>query len=207
MPLTASVSPGEIGSVRQSTMSKLPRLPTLLCALALATPLFVPATAYSSEASTIINRCTHGKSLGGFSQQAYRTALREVPTEISEYTNCSELIRKAQQASAGSRRATGLGGGVGGSGTGGGSSGAGPVSALAPTPTEQRAISNAGHVASTPLSIGKNSITPGVMHADIASAISSLPTPLLAMLIFLVASAVALTGGVVRDRVLTRRRI
>jgi hypothetical protein len=44
-------------------------------------------------------------------------------------------------------------------------------------------------------------VHPGVVHADIASAFSSLPTPLLAVLLFLLACAVALAGGVVRNRV------
>ena len=47
-------------------------------------------------------------------------------------------------------------------------------------------------------------IRPGVVHADIASAFSSLPNPLLAILIFLFACAFALVGGVIRDRVRNR---
>jgi hypothetical protein len=192
--------------VRQSPMLKISRTPASLLVLVLAVALIAPATAYSSEASTIISRCTHGKSLSGFSQQAYRRALQQVSTEISEYTNCSEQIRQAQLAAAGSHRgagATPLGAGSAGGGTGG----PGSVSRLAVTPTEQRAISNAGHVASAPVPVGSSAITPGVVHADISSAISSLPTPLLATLTFLLASALALIGGVVRDRVLARRAI
>jgi hypothetical protein len=45
------------------------------------------------------------------------------------------------------------------------------------------------------------------VHANIASALSSLPTPLLAILIFLLACALALIGGVLRERVLERHRI
>ncbi len=44
-------------------------------------------------------------------------------------------------------------------------------------------------------------IRPGVVHADIASAFSSLPTPLLAVLLFLFACAVALAGGALQNRV------
>jgi hypothetical protein len=39
------------------------------------------------------------------------------------------------------------------------------------------------------------------VHVDIASAFGSLPTPLLAVLLFLLACAVALVGGVLRNRV------
>ena len=55
----------------------------------------------------IIERCTHGESLGGFSQQAYRRALKELPTEVEEYSDCANLIRRAQLA------ASGRGGGAG----------------------------------------------------------------------------------------------
>ena len=58
--------------------------------------------------ATIINRCTHGQSLSGFSQQAYRRALQELPTEVEEYSDCANLIRRAQLAAAG-----GAGGGAG----------------------------------------------------------------------------------------------
>ena len=51
------------------------------------------------------------------------------------------------------------------------------------------------------MKLGGQVIRPGVVHVDIASAFSSLPTPLLAILLFLVACAVALAGGVIRNRV------
>jgi hypothetical protein len=43
------------------------------------------------------------------------------------------------------------------------------------------------------------------VHADIASAFSSLPTPLLATVIFLVACLLLVAGGAVRNRVRGRR--
>ena len=49
----------------------------------------------------IIERCTHGQSLSGFSQQDYRRALQELPTEVEEYSDCANLIRRAQLAAAG----------------------------------------------------------------------------------------------------------
>ena len=52
----------------------LPRL--LALALVLAAGIASPARANVGE--TIIQRCTHGQSLGGFSQQAYREALKEL---------------------------------------------------------------------------------------------------------------------------------
>jgi hypothetical protein len=140
------------------------------------------ATAASADTGTkIIERCTHGQSLGGFSQQAYRRALAELPTEVEEYSDCANLIRRAQLA------ATGGGGGSGGAGSA-------PPVATALSPSERSALNKVPKSGAKPLSIGGQSVHPGVVHADIASAFSSLPDPLLAMLAFLLACALALGG-------------
>jgi hypothetical protein len=52
--------------------------------------------------------------------------------------------------------------------------------------------------------VGNQIIRPGVVHADIASALSSLPNPLLAILAFLLACALTLAGGTLRNRVRNR---
>ncbi len=149
------------------------------------------ATANADVGTKIIERCTHGQSIGGFSQQAYRRALQELPTEVEEYSDCANLIRRAQlNATAG-----------GGSGTSGNGSlpGATPLSA-----SEQSALSKVPRTGAGALHIGGQLVHPGVVHANISSAFSSLPDPLLAVLAFLLACAVALggrsIGKVVRDR-------
>jgi hypothetical protein len=168
-------------------------------ALLAATAVLVAAApqAQADAASKIVLRCTHGESLSGFSQQAYRKALRTLPTEVAEYTECAELIRRAQLAAAGGGRGGG-GGGVTGSG---GTSVVGPSGAIAVTPVEQRAIESAHHSGSAPVHIGNQLVRPGVVHADIASAVSALPTPLLAVLAFLLASVLAVGTGALRHRV------
>jgi hypothetical protein len=44
-------------------------------------------------------------------------------------------------------------------------------------------------------------VQPGVVPLDVASAVSSLPTPLLATLAFIIACALVLAGTVLRNRV------
>ncbi len=44
-------------------------------------------------------------------------------------------------------------------------------------------------------------IHPGVVHVDVASALSSLPTPLLMILTFLLVCVLALAGAALRNRV------
>jgi hypothetical protein len=157
----------------------LPRL--LALSLVLAGGIVSPAGASVGE--TIIMRCTHGQSLSGFSQQAYREALKDLTADAREYTECGSLIRQAQLAAA----------------TGRGPAGAAAVVPIAPTASEQRAIAHASHTGPLPVRVGSAMIHPGVVHADIASALSSLPTPLLATVIFLLACLLLVVGGAVRN--------
>lgn len=149
-------------------------------------------SAHASEASTIIEKCGHKESFGGYSQKAYREALEQLPTEVIEYTPCENLIRKAELAAAG-----------GGAGTA--ASGVSPNVALPLTPSEQRAVQSAHRNGSVPVRVGSEPIRPGVVHADIASAVNTLPHSLFAVLAFMLAAAAALAGGEVRKRVRARR--
>jgi hypothetical protein len=154
------------------------------------------APAQADVGEKIILRCTHGESLSGFTQKDYDKALKELETSLEEYSGCASLIHQAQRAAAGSR------GGFGGGGAGGGSTGTGASTAAATaTPAERDNLGRAPSTGAAPLKLGGQVIRPGVVHVGIASAFSSLPTPLLAILLFLVACAVALAGGVIRNRV------
>jgi hypothetical protein len=153
----------------------------IVSALALALSLLVLlATAASADTGAkIIERCTHGQSLSGFSQKDYRRALAELPTEVEEYSDCGNLIRRAQLAAL----------------NGSGGSGGGPTTPATPlTPSEQSAVARAPKSGGEPLHVGDKLISPGVVHASVSSAFSSLPDPLLAMLVFLLACAAALGG-------------
>ncbi len=164
--------------------------------LAIALQPAVPV-ANADQGEAIILRCTHGQSLSGFSQNAYKQALKDLNADTEEYTDCSSLIRQAQLAAAG-------GGGGGGGGGSSGSSGGPSAPAVVPTPAEQRALTSAGHARAAPVQVGEQAIHPGVVHVDVASALSSLPTPLLAMLAFLLTCLLLVAGGALRNRVRAR---
>ncbi len=156
----------------------------------LAMFLSIAPPAGADVGSTIISRCTHGEPISGFSQQAYRQALQELPTEVEEYSDCANLIRRAQLAAAERR----------------GSSGEPTAATPIPiTPAEQGALKRAAAIGSAPVQVGSQTVRPGVIHADPASALSSLPTPLLATLAFLLACALLLAGRAIRDRVHAHR--
>jgi hypothetical protein len=161
-----------------------------LAAVVALVSLAVLATAASADTGTkIIERCTHGQSLGGFSQQDYRRALAELPTEVEEYSDCANLIRRAQLAAAG----------------GGGSGGSGITPATPVSPAERNQLNQIAKTGAKPLRIGGQTVHPGVVHADIASVFSSLPDPLLAVLAFLLACAAALGGRAIARRVRAHR--
>jgi hypothetical protein len=178
----------------------LPRAPrakrtalAVTVALALLAPSAVPASA--DTGATIIERCTHGQSLSGFSQQAYRQALAEMPAEVNEYSECAARIRKAELAAAGQ----------GGSGGGGGGGGALAAPVAPPSPAEQQTLQAAHSPAgAAPVNVGGQAVVPGVVHADIASAVTSLPAPLLAVLALLVAGAAAIAARTIQGRVRDR---
>ncbi len=162
-------------------------------AIALLALACLVAAAGADVGEKIIERCTHGQSLSGFSQQAYRRALAELPTEVEEYSDCGNLIRRAQLAAAGG------GGGGGGSGT------SGPVTATPLTAGERQALAGVAKTGVAPLHVGSALVRPGVVHANVSSALSSLPDPVLAIIAFLLACALALTGRAIGREWLARR--
>jgi hypothetical protein len=175
--------------------------PTRLLALAVAflsmalSLVAIAAPAQADVGEKIILRCTHGESLSGFTQKDYEKALKELETSLEEYSGCASLIHQAQRAAAGSRGGSGGGGGAGST-----SAGATTAAATA-TPAERRNLSRAPRTGAAPLQLGGQVVHPGVVHVDIASAFSSLPTPLLVVILFLLGCAIALGGGGLRNRV------
>lgn len=161
----------------------------LIAVIASASLALAPA-ARADIGETIILRCTHNEPLSGFSQNDYRKALGELSADTEEYSDCSSRIREAQLAAA----AAGRGGGGTPLGTGT------PVPITA-TPAERRSIAHAQRAGSEPVQLGGQVIHPGVVHVDVASAFSSLPTPVLALLAFLLAGLLVMAGGQLRKRV------
>lgn len=155
--------------------------------LALAQP------ALGDVGETIILRCTHKESLSGFSQADYKKALEELPADAEEYSDCSQEIREAQLAAA-----TGRGGGGGG----GSAAGAAAVAPIAATPAQQRALAHAQRAGGEPVRLsGGQVVHPGVVHVNVASALSALPTPVLTILAFALAGLLAVAAGAVRKRI------
>ena len=166
--------------------------PTAAAALAAIALLAGAPVAQAGEAQTVLEKCEHGEPFGGYTQNAYREALKHMPTEVSEYTDCANQIRKDELAAAGG-------------GAGPVASGASPNVALPLSPSEQRAVQSAHRNSPVPVRVGDEPIQPGVVHANIASAVNTLPHSLLAVLAFLLGGALVLAVGEVGKRVRARR--
>jgi hypothetical protein len=175
-----------VGSSPVSTAVRLTALTLVTLAM-----LVSASTALANQAQTILEKCGHNEPFSGYSQKAYREALKQMTTTGIEYGECESLIRKAEEAAAG-----------GGAGATIGTPSANVAVPL--TPTEQHAVQSAHRNGSTPVQIGSEPVRPGVVHADIASAVSTLPHSLFAVLAFLAACAVVLSIGEVRKRVRSR---
>ena len=175
-------------------IARLPSRPiaraAVLSALLVAISLASAAAASANIGETIILRCTHNESIGGYSQSAYREALKELSADAEEYSGCSLRIHEAQLTAASGRH-----------GAGGGPGAANPTAVTA-TPAERRAIARAVHAKPGAIALGGGgAIHPGVVHTDISSALSSLPTPLLVTLAFLLVCMLAVLGGSLYKRV------
>ena len=189
-------------------------------AVLLITPLclLAPASSLASTASQgkkLIQDCaSDGEINGKYSQAAYKYALKHIPSDLAEYTNCADAIRQAQASSAGGNHGGGGGGGSAGGGfTGGGGLGAVPgvpptpsAGGAAVTPAESSAI-QAAKGASGAVPIGGGApVTPGGPGITASSVTRALPTPLLVLLILLGLGGAAGAGRAARTRVLARRQ-
>ncbi|HEY3021482.1 MAG TPA: hypothetical protein VGJ32_14890, partial [Solirubrobacteraceae bacterium] len=94
----------------------------LLATLTLTFAL-LPAAAALASGSAVIRDCTDdGRLQGHYSQRDLRDALGSIPSDVDEYTNCRDVIRRAAFNGAGAAGggSRGGGGGTGGAGNGGG---------------------------------------------------------------------------------------
>ena len=194
------------------------RIVPLLIALFL-----LPTAAAFANGDKVIRDCTDdGRLEGHYSQKDLRDALNSMPSDIDEYTDCRDVIRRAAFGGAG-----GSSGGKGGSGGGGGSSsgggefggfggsGGGGTGGSAPSggapadpvagasPAERAALDRAKSDDSAVRFSDGSVIAPGVV-AQRTSA-TDVPTPLVIVAILLALVALGAFAPTLRSRVLARR--
>jgi len=192
------------------------RIPTFLttliaCVLLLAIPA---ATAWANATDDrIVSDCQNsptGALRGSYSQQQLNHALHNLPSDINEYSGCSEAIAQAMQAGAGhdggsgggtdGTRSGGIGGGASGGGSGGtGDGGTGASGTGAPAPEAQPPAG-----AERPVDVAGAAIAPGALP-EIGKDSHRLPTGLLVLLVLLGVAALVPATMTIGRRVAGRR--
>jgi hypothetical protein len=201
-------------------MPALPRRLSALLAPAVALAVLgLPAPAAASP-EALIRDCQDGTISGRYSAKDFSRALRDIPTDVDEYTDCRDVIRRAQLGAAGGGGSTDGGGSAGGGDAGAAGGGAGSPGGggegRAPTvarvlagasPQEQAAVREA--IASggggAPLEVAGQTIDPSRIARGASASSSSLPGPVLLTLVLLGIAALAGSAQFVRTRVLGRR--
>jgi hypothetical protein len=185
-------------------------------ALALLTALCAPSLAHASGAA-VVRDCADGTLSHTYSQKDYADALAHMPADVDEYTDCRDVIKRAQLGGAGGGSGSGGGGGGGGlggaggggtdDGTGGGA-GADPLAGA--TPEERASYEHAvAAAAAAPASMNLDGrpITAGDAGASTAHAVSDLPTSLLVLLALLAVGGLGATAFGARRFVHGRRPV
>jgi hypothetical protein len=199
------------------------RLLTALAILCLAAP--AAAGADSGVNKLLRDACTDEHIDGTYTQAQYKQALDQLPTDSDEYTGCREVLQRGRLAAlgAGKRRSTNsgtgttTGGGGGGTSGGSGSSGHGSSGAsnAAPagggdplasaTPEQRKALAAVGK-STKPVDVGGELVQPGALGiGELSGANRDVPTPVIALVCLLAASALGVGGWWLWSRVLARR--
>jgi hypothetical protein len=162
--------------------------------------LLLPAAAWASG-DAVIKDCTDdGVIQGHYSQKDYKDALNNLPTDVDEYTNCRDVIKRAQLGATGGGR----GGGTPGGGAGVAPPGSDPLASA--SAAERAAVDAAGKAgAAKPIRIGGKLVQPGKLGFGGLGSPTTLPGSLIAVLVAIGIAAAAAAATYVRNRVIARR--
>jgi hypothetical protein len=221
--LASKRQPGrEIATATARCHRAMRRLLTALTILCLAAPAAAGADAGVNK--LLRDACSDEHINGTYTQAEYKKALEQLPTDSDEYTGCREVLQRGRLAalgagkrrnsnSAGAGSSTGGGGGTsGGSGAAGGessgSSSAAPSSAdplASATPEQRKALAQVGK-STKPVDVGGQLVQPGALGlGEMSSAGRDVPTPMIALICLLAATALGVGGWWLWSRVLARR--
>ncbi|HWF73048.1 MAG TPA: hypothetical protein VG186_06875 [Solirubrobacteraceae bacterium] len=167
-----------------------------------------PAAAYNVGA--VYRDCENNGALTGhYSQAELQAALNQLPAQVSEYSACADVIRQAlvrASSHSGTHSSTSKGpraGGAGGShhngGGGSGKTGSGHNASKSGSSTSTRGGSSPGSNGVNAVALTGTGVRPGSSGGS-----SSLPAPLLVVLILLALTAVSGGAVAIRRRVYAR---
>jgi cobalamin biosynthesis Mg chelatase CobN len=221
--LASKRQPGrEIATATARCHRAMRRLLTALTILCLAAPAAAGADAGVNK--LLRDACSDEHINGTYTQAEYKKALEQLPTDSDEYTGCREVLQRGRLAAlgAGKRRnnnSGGAGSSTGGGGTSGGSGAAGRGSSGSPsaapssnadplasaTPEQRKALAQVGK-STKPVDVGGQLVQPGALGlGQLSSSGRDVPTPLIAIIGLLAATALGVGGWWLWSRVLARR--
>lgn len=176
------------------------RLTTLVAGLLLALVLATPAMAASR--GQIIRDCADdGRLQGQYSQSELRDARQNLPSDVAEYTDCADVIRRAELPDRGKGGGgggpDGADGGPGGAAaSGGGGGGGGPITPS--TDADHKELAKAASAGADPVEIGGESIVPGAAGLGADAVRNGIPAALVVALVLLALGGAALAVPAVR---------
>ena len=192
------------------------RLRSCLAAAVLTASVAAPTAAFASGSAVISDCATDGKLDKKYSAADYASALKNIPTDVDEYTDCRDVIRRGQlglggSSGSGGSTGSGAGGTTGGTtGTPGGGAATGNGinaydQALATaSPQERASVGQATQKPPAAFEVGGRQVRADSLgHGDLSS-LNSLPTPLVVVLVLLGLGAIAAAVSPVRTFVRTR---
>jgi hypothetical protein len=197
------------------------RIPTTVRILAACLALLaLPAASAHANASDdrIVEDCqtsATGLLTGSYTKAQLNHALRNLPSDVAEYSGCYDAIRQAMTAGAhgggtggdqtGGSGDTGGTGGGGSTGTGGTTGGTGASGAGAAPDPQAVAAAKPPPGAEEPVQLAGAEIAPGALP-EIGRDSHALPAPLLVLLVLLGVAALAAGALTIGRRVVARRR-
>jgi hypothetical protein len=221
--LASKRQPGrEIATATARCHRAMRRLLTALLILCLAAP--ASASAEGGVTKLLRDACSDEHIDGTYTQAEYKKALDALAADSDEYTACRDVLQRGRLAAlgAGKRRSGNSGGGGapgGGGGTAGGSGSAGHGSSGSPsaapasnadplasaTPEQRKALAQVGK-STKPVDVGGQLVQPGALGlGQLSSSGRDVPTPLIAIIGLLAATALGVGGWWLWSRVLARR--
>lgn len=163
--------------------------------------LLAPAGALATPRQVVRDCTDNGRIDSPHSQSDYAGALKRLPSDVDEYTECRRIIEAAKRRDASSP-----------AGAGGGTSGGAPPIAgfdagipppannVPSTPAERDAIAQVPNGGGAPVTVAGEPITPGGSGIVESAFRHSLPTPLLVVVILFGLGALATTVSGARSR-------
>lgn len=191
-------------------MTGLMRRSLATMAVAVAALAGIAPAAHASTRSKIIADCSDdGVLQGRYTASQLRDARKHLPSDVAEYTDCPDVLRRAELniggpgGSGGTSTGTGTGGGATAPGGGPPSSGGAAIPAAPATPqtpSDQAALDAAAQAAGQPVTVSGRPLLAGSEPLRRGYRANGLPTSLVIALILLALAGVALSVPPVRRR-------